>query len=695
MSVPSTIDQFLDVGARSGLLDRSAARGLCDNLGPAGLPDNPAGLAKLLIREGLLTNFQAEYLLRGKWRGFNIAGRYKVLERLGTGGMGNVYLCEHKSMRRLVALKILPDEQGRDSARLERFHREARAAASLHHPNIVRAYDIDRDGSLHFLVMEYVDGASLQRIVETTGPLAVDRACCYICQAALGLQHAHENGLVHRDVKPGNLLVDREGVVKLLDMGLARFFRDDTDDITRRLESRAVLGTADYIAPEQILDSHTADIRADIYSLGATFYFLLTGKAPFAAVSPSQKLLWLRNREVQPISAQRGDVPDDLAAIIERMMTLEPDDRYQTPIDVAEALAPWAQTAPEAPAEAEMPTPCPAVQRIEQTLRKPTATPPLVPRLPSRPSTPPPLTAPAPRRAGSQQRPKERPQKVRREPHSPGPVPAATRRRLSRAWWIGSIVCGVLAGTFLAVGRGRQVESPPVPDTAVTSAEAAPQVQAQLPDDPAWLARRGQFLAAERQWKKAVEHYTRSNMFRPAEDGHFWFEYAALLLLAGDKEGYRKACEHMIGEFGKTTLMRSYHVARACTLAEISVKDLAQVGLLADGELQRYPEAFWSLAQQGALAYRAGQYESAAALLKRSVAADGRSGRAVVAWLWLALTEQRLGHKQEAQQWLKQATEWLDSLPDAPPLHEEKLGLHLHNWLEAHVLRIEAEALLR
>src|SRR5262249_44283524 len=157
---------------------------------------------------------------------------------------------------------------------------EARAVAALDHPNIVRAYDIDQDENLHFLVMEYVDGANLQDLVKKSGPLDPVRAAHYIYASAIGLHHAHGMGLIHRDIKPGNILVDRSGVVKILDMGLARFFHDEEDMLTKKYDEN-ILGTADYLAPEQAVDSHSVDIRADIYSLGATFYFLLSGQPPF------------------------------------------------------------------------------------------------------------------------------------------------------------------------------------------------------------------------------------------------------------------------------------------------------------------------------------------------------------------------------------------------------------------------------
>src|SRR5262249_7237584 len=201
-------------------------------------------------------------------------------------------LCEHKSMRRRVALKVLPASQAQDPALVDRFFREARAVAALDHPNLVRAHDFDHDGKLHFIVMEYVDGNSLQNIVATHGPLDVTRAAHYIRQVALGLHQAHQAGLVHRDIKPGNLLLDRGGIVKILDLGLARFFHDKADKLTQQYDEGSILGTADYLAPEQAVDSHEVDIRADLYSLGATFYFLLTGAPPFGEGTISQKLIW-------------------------------------------------------------------------------------------------------------------------------------------------------------------------------------------------------------------------------------------------------------------------------------------------------------------------------------------------------------------------------------------------------------------
>jgi serine/threonine protein kinase len=360
MPSPTTIDEFLELVRKSGVVDEKKLTTYLEKMSAAqALPTVPAVLAGMLVRDGLLTQFQAEHVLQGKWRGFSL-GKYKVLERLGSGGMGMVYLCEHKLMRRRVAVKVLPAARAQDASSLERFFREARAVAALDHPNIVRAYDIDNDEKLHFLVMEHVDGSSLQEIIKKTGPMDVLRTCHYMRQAALGLQHAHESaGLVHRDIKPGNILIDRNGIVKVLDMGLARFFHDEEDVLTKKYDEN-VLGTADYLAPEQALDSHSVDIRADIYSLGATFYFCLTGRTPFAEGTVAQKLIWHQTRQPKPIRQLRPEVPEGVVAIVEKMMAKDPNQRPQTPLEVADGLIPWTQSPIAPPPENEMPQLCPA-----------------------------------------------------------------------------------------------------------------------------------------------------------------------------------------------------------------------------------------------------------------------------------------------------------------------------------------------
>src|SRR5262245_5794015 len=281
MPAPATVVDLLELAAKSQILEKRQIDTFVHQIaGQPQQPSTPKQLAQMMVRDGLLTHLQAGLLLRGKYKNFVISGKYLLMEHLGTGGMGSVYLCEHVMMRRRVALKILPTDRVHDLVVLDRFFREARAVAAVDHRNIVRAYDIDRDGDMHFLVLEYVDGSSLQHIVDKFGPMHVDRAVNCVRQAADGLHHAHECGLVHRDIKPGNLLLDRMGTIKILDLGLARFF-NDAGPISYHDGSGNVIGTADYVAPEQAIDSSNVDIRGDIYSLGVTLYFLLTGRSPY------------------------------------------------------------------------------------------------------------------------------------------------------------------------------------------------------------------------------------------------------------------------------------------------------------------------------------------------------------------------------------------------------------------------------
>ena len=354
MPAPASVPEFLDLVQKSGVADEAKLKAYLDKVGgPAALPAEPTKAAGQLVRDGMLTYFQAEQILLGKWKRFTI-GKYRVLEKLGSGGMGTVFLCEHKLMRRRVAVKVLPTAKAADQASLDRFNREARAAAAVDHPNIVRAFDIDQDENLHFLVMEYVDGTNLQDLVKKAGPLDPVRACHYVYASAVGLEHANAIGMVHRDIKPGNILLDRNGVVKILDMGLARLTFDTDDHITRKYDEN-ILGTADYLSPEQAEDSHTVDIRSDIYSLGATFYFLLTGSQPFPEGTIPQKLIWHRSREPKSVREIRPEVPEAVVAVMARMMAKKPADRYQTPAEVMAALQPWVSIPIAPPSDAEMP----------------------------------------------------------------------------------------------------------------------------------------------------------------------------------------------------------------------------------------------------------------------------------------------------------------------------------------------------
>jgi serine/threonine protein kinase/WD40 repeat protein len=278
--------------------------------------------------------------------------RYRVLGLVGQGGMGAVYRAEHRRMERPVALKVINPGLIQNPTTVQRFHQEVRTAARLVHPNIVTAHDADEAGGLHFLVMEYVEGRSLADLVAERGPLPVAKACDYARQAALGLQHAHEQGMVHRDIKPHNLMVT-SGVVKILDFGLARLARapETLADGAQTADSSltgagTVMGTADYIAPEQAADPRAADIRADIYSLGCTLFYLLTGRPPFPDGGVQDKIAQHANTPLPPLAALRAGLSPDLAAVVARMTAKDPASRYQTPAAVADALAPFAKESP-------------------------------------------------------------------------------------------------------------------------------------------------------------------------------------------------------------------------------------------------------------------------------------------------------------------------------------------------------------
>ncbi len=317
---------------------------------------DPKDLAQSFINMGLLTRFQVRLLLQGKWRGFMIAGKYRLLDMLGEGGMGKVYLCEHQRMQRMVAIKVLPLRLANDTAARERFDREARAIASLNHPNIVQAYDIDSHEGMHYIVMEFVDGVSLQALVALRGPLTVTRAVNYLGQAAAGLQHGHEMGLVHRDIKPANLLLSRDGTVKILDYGLARFFDNRGDDFTRRHENGSIIGTADYLAPEQAIDCSDVDVRADLYALGCSMYYLLTGKPPFGRELPTHtKLLMHQSKDPTPLRELRPDADPQLAEVIKKLLMKKPEERFQEPKELLEALQPWLNQPVPPPTDEEIP----------------------------------------------------------------------------------------------------------------------------------------------------------------------------------------------------------------------------------------------------------------------------------------------------------------------------------------------------
>jgi formylglycine-generating enzyme required for sulfatase activity/tRNA A-37 threonylcarbamoyl transferase component Bud32 len=308
---------------------------------------DPEGLVQELARLGLLTSYQETELLRGHGEKL-VAGPYLILDWLGEGGMGQVFKARHRRLQRLVALKVIRPDRLKFADTVDRFYREARAAAQLEHPNIVKIYDANQAGNNHFIAMEFVEGVDLGRLVKQCGTLAPGQACAYLRQAAQGLEHAHEKGLVHRDIKPSNLIVPAQtdvggATLKILDFGLARFVSEMVEELPLTPTDQWI-GTPEFIAPEQARNSRRADIRADIFSLGCTLFFLLSKQSPFSGETAGEKLAArLSGEEARSVCSFRPNIPQDLDHILKKMLALDPARRFQTPREVAVALEPFCE----------------------------------------------------------------------------------------------------------------------------------------------------------------------------------------------------------------------------------------------------------------------------------------------------------------------------------------------------------------
>jgi serine/threonine protein kinase len=299
--------------------------------------------------------------------------QYHVVRELGRGGMGVVYLAKNVLLDRLEVLKVVSKTLLHAPGARERFLREIRSAAKLSHHNVVKAHSALLLGDLLVFAMEHVEGEDLAKVVKQNGPLSVQRGCFYLHQAALGLQHAHEHGMVHRDIKPHNLILSQQetrDIVKILDFGLAKASREGQTD-TGLTAAGIVLGTPDYMAPEQALDAAKADIRADIYSLGCTLYALMTGAPPFQGKSIVEVLQAHVLQEARPLNQWRGDVPVELAAVVAKMMAKDPAQRFQKPIEVAQALAPFCKPLARPGAVPPIPAPPPQVAALHKSLKAP------------------------------------------------------------------------------------------------------------------------------------------------------------------------------------------------------------------------------------------------------------------------------------------------------------------------------------
>jgi serine/threonine-protein kinase len=347
---------FLKNLRRSGLLTAGQLAAVADRLP---LTERGRPVARALVEIGLLTRFQATQLINGRTSGFFL-GQYRILDQIGQGGMGRVFKAEHRTLSRLVAIKVLAPRLLRTARAQELFLREVRAAGRLLHPNIVTAFDANQEGQRTYLVMEYVDGPNLHQLVRRHGPLLIAQACEYVRQVAQGLHYAHQKGMVHRDIKPANLLLQSETLtgptgqlvvtptVKISDFGLALLNEpgakggEPQDDE----EPRNLMGTPDYVAPEQARDVQAADSRSDLYSLGCTFFHLLSGRVPFVGETALEKLVRHATEDAPLVERLRPEVPPAVAAVVRRLMAKRPEDRFATAAEVAAALAPFCGFAP-------------------------------------------------------------------------------------------------------------------------------------------------------------------------------------------------------------------------------------------------------------------------------------------------------------------------------------------------------------
>jgi serine/threonine protein kinase len=329
--------EFLSVLGQSEILSDWQWREVRERYGPQADPDDPSTLAVQLVQEGILTEFQAHRLLKGK-RGLVFGGRYILLDHIGLGARGRVFLARHRLMDRLVALKVVRPDPALSKKWIPRFFREMKIVGLLDHPNVVRAIDADEHEGCPYIVMEYLEGDDLEHVFARRGPLPPQEVMAYMAQACRGLAHAHEKGVIHRDVKPTNLFLVNTGVVKVLDLGFGELVGQaqqagnvfDTDE-------GILVGTTDFMSPEQIKHK-PIDARTDLFSLGCTMYRLLTGMYAFPGETREDRLVKRIHQRHVPITDVRADLPSRLVRIVDRLLAIRPDDRFGSAVEAAEAL---------------------------------------------------------------------------------------------------------------------------------------------------------------------------------------------------------------------------------------------------------------------------------------------------------------------------------------------------------------------
>ncbi len=710
---PVTVEAFYELVRRSQIMTPTRLDAYVSLRRPtdSGIADARAA-ARAAILDGLLTKYQAEELLVGRWRNFVVAGKYLILERIGHGGSSAIFLANHLAIQRPVALKVLPTNQAANPETLARFYREARAAAMLDHPNIADVYDIHRTDNMHFLVMEFVHGPDLEGLVRKVGPLSPGRAAAYISQAAAGLQHAHEAGLVHRDIKPGNLLVDRAGTVKILDLGLVRIFQCD-DGLTRGENFRYVLGTLDYQAPEQAVDSHNVDIRADIYSLGGTLYCLLTGQPVFPEGSIAEKLAWHQRRQPRPIGDFRPDVPAGLAAVVDRMLAKSPSDRFQEPAEVVTALAGWAAEPVEPPSEAELPKLSKASRTLLDARPKPSprsassaawrlATPDITapPAASPPPLNPPPAESAVALTPDSGHGASDAVPKKGRFPRRAALIAAAAAAL---------VIAGARINGFVA-GSPEQPPGPAAPPVQPRTKPSGPanlfesvaDLNSQIDSEssPAikgdLLVRRGNVNSRLGRWRQAAGDFRRALELDPTSE---WTWYSAIptLVEIGDQPGYRKLCLEMQRRFESSTdTLLGERIAKLWLLipdcpGDPTLPTRLIDRALADGANKKL--YYWVMSTKGIQEFRAGRLAEAVSWLSKAIDATPPNTPQckALSGLFLSMAMRRQDLRDQARHAYDQAAEIIDR-------HQSQdggdLGTDWCDWLMCSIVRREAEQTL-
>jgi serine/threonine protein kinase len=359
-----TADRLLQLLARSGLFEREDLRQITNAI-PRDSRKNTQKLVDHLVDQKHLTSFQAAKLLKGTWQGL-VLGPYHVLAPLGRGGMGSVYLArnsriapnaetEKAEIPALVALKVLPPKRAKEEDRtLARFLREMDLCRRVSHPHVTKTFEAGDIQGVHYIAMEYIRGTSLAQVVKDGGPLPAPRAARFFAEVAAGLAHAHEKGIIHRDLKPSNLMVTPNGHAKILDLGLALTVNEELPADKMIVGGQGyVVGTMDYIAPEQVDDATLIDFRADLYALGCTIYFALTGQPPFPGGTSIEKMKRHRTAFAVPVSDLNPTVPVAFARVVEKLMEKDPERRYQSADQLREALLPWTTDDAELPMDVD------------------------------------------------------------------------------------------------------------------------------------------------------------------------------------------------------------------------------------------------------------------------------------------------------------------------------------------------------